>query len=317
MKGKEWLDQFDVDDSELEKVLKSASSASRGDENSASNLFDEAPTFEPYSVILATVLHVQSDALYLDIGYKDEVIVFARDLHLEVANFPKVGDKIEVGFLGFDASQQPRLTCAARVSWPGPHRELVPEFEEGDRVTGIVARQMKGGLLFNCGVNVFLPASQVDRRRPKDLKAYVGQELECEVIKVDRIRRNIVVSRRKILDDERAKMATALLRRVKIGDTVTGIATHIAHFGAFVELGGLEGLVHTTDMGKEAVDHPSDVVALGDEVEVKILHIDHDKDKIALALVRKIGTTEERKSRVVTPTAVSEPPSGLEGHAPT
>src|SRR5437660_12640080 len=128
--------------------------------------------------------------------------------------------------------------------------------KEGDTVSGMVTRKIKGGLLVNIGVNVFLPASQVDIRRPSDIGDYIGRTIECKVLKIDEARRNIVVSRRKLLEDQREEMKKKLLSEIEVGQIRKGIVKNIADFGAFVDLGGIDGLLHITDMDWGRVSDP-------------------------------------------------------------
>src|SRR5690606_8098527 len=145
-------------------------------------------------------------------------------------------------------------------------------------------------LLVNIGVNVFLPASQVDIRRPPDIGAWVNREIECLILKIDEQRRNIVVSRRKLIEERRQKMKDSLLSEIKEGDRVKGIVKNIADFGAFVDLGGIDGLLHITDMSWGRIGHPSEMVKIDEELEVVILNIDREHEKIALGLKQKFAS---------------------------
>ena len=158
---------------------------------------------------------------------------------------------------------------------------------EGDEVEGKVMRKIKGGLLVDIGVPVFLPASQVDIRRPQDIGFYIGQTIEAQILKIDEERRNIVISRRKMIEDRRASQRKKLLERINEGDVVIGTVKNITDFGAFVDLGGIDGLLHITDMSWGRVNHPSDMVKSEQKLEVKILNIDYEKEKIALGLKQK------------------------------
>ncbi len=159
--------------------------------------------------------------------------------------------------------------------------------KEGQVVTGTVTRKIKGGLLVDIGVNVFLPASQVDIRRPSDIGDYIGRSVQCEVLKIDETRRNIVVSRRSLIEKQRKEDRERLLEELVEGQIRKGVVKNIAEFGAFVDLGGIDGLLHITDMSWERIGHPSEMVALDQEIEVVILHIDREKQKIALGLKQK------------------------------
>ena len=141
--------------------------------------------------------------------------------------------------------------------------------------------------MLNIGVNVFLPASQVDIRRPNDIAEYIGSEIECMILKIDEARRNIVVSRRRLIEEEREKMKKTLLSNLQIGQIRKGTVKNIADFGAFVDLGGIDGLLHITDMSWGRISHPTEMVRIDDEIEVMVLNIDYDKEKIALGLKQK------------------------------
>jgi small subunit ribosomal protein S1 len=158
---------------------------------------------------------------------------------------------------------------------------------EGDTVSGMVTRKIKGGLLVDIGVNVFLPASQVDIRRPHDIGEYIGKEIKCLVLKIDEARRNIVVSRRSLIEQERAAKKSELLKQLEVGQLRKGVVKNIADFGAFVDLGGIDGLLHITDMSWGRINHPSEMVKIDDQIEVMVLHIDYEKEKIALGLKQK------------------------------
>jgi small subunit ribosomal protein S1 len=165
--------------------------------------------------------------------------------------------------------------------------DVMETVHEEDVVTGIVNRKIKGGLLVDIGVPVFLPASQVDIRRPSDIGDYIGRTVQCIVLKIDEARRNIVVSRRALIEAERAEKKSQLLSVLQVGQLRKGIVKNIAEFGAFVDLGGIDGLLHITDMSWGRINHPSEIVSIDQEIEVQILHIDHEKEKIALGLKQK------------------------------
>jgi small subunit ribosomal protein S1 len=159
--------------------------------------------------------------------------------------------------------------------------------KEGDTVKGKVLRKIKGGLLVDIGVPVFLPASQVDLRRSPDVGEYIGQTIEAEIIKIDAERKNIVVSRRKVLEEERKKNRESLVKELHVGDLREGQVKNITDFGAFIDLGGLDGLLHITDMSWGRVNHPSEVVRLGQKIEVVVLDYDAERNRISLGLKQK------------------------------
>ncbi|MFN9342711.1 MAG: 30S ribosomal protein S1, partial [Planctomycetota bacterium] len=163
-------------------------------------------------------------------------------------------------------------------------KDVISKVKEGEIVTGTCTRKIKGGLLVDIGVPVFLPASQVDIRRPGDIGDYIGKVVQCEVLKIDEQRRNIVVSRRSLIEKERQYAQQKLLAELEIGQVRKGVVKNIADFGAFVDLGGIDGLLHITDMAHTRIGHPSEMVHLDQEVEVKVLNVDREKVKIALGM---------------------------------
>src|SRR5262249_7581458 len=166
-------------------------------------------------------------------------------------------------------------------------QRIVDTTKEGDVVEGLVTRKIKGGLLVDIGVPVFLPASQVDVRRPGDIGDYMNRKVRAEILKIDLERRNIVISRRKLIETERETAKKRLMETIKEGDIVSGEVKNIADFGAFVDLGGIDGLLHITDMSWGRINHPSELLKIGQKIEVKVLNIDRDKEKIALGLKQK------------------------------
>jgi small subunit ribosomal protein S1 len=165
--------------------------------------------------------------------------------------------------------------------------KIIGQISEGQVVTGTVIRKIKGGLLVDIGVNVFLPGSQVDIRRPGDIGDFIGRVIQAEVLKIDDTRRNIVISRRSLIERQREEDRAYLMKELEVGQIRKGIVKNIADFGAFVDLGGIDGLLHITDMAWERIGHPTEMVSIDQEIEVKVLHIDREKQKIALGLKQK------------------------------
>jgi small subunit ribosomal protein S1 len=161
---------------------------------------------------------------------------------------------------------------------------VVAQHKEGDAVSGTVTRKVKGGLLVNIGVHAFLPASQVDIRRPPDIGAYLGKVIECKILKIDEARHNILVSRRQLIEDQRTVMREKLLAEIQPGQVRKGVVKNIAAFGAFIDLGGMDGLLHVTDMAWNRVTRPEAVVHVEQQLEVMVLKVDSEKGKIALGL---------------------------------
>lgn len=248
---------------------------------------------EVNKVVEGKVLRVEGEVVLVDVGYKSEGIVFRNEWE-DDEPLPKPGDPIKVlveevedaqallddgrGMITLSKRKAERIEAWMRV---------MEKVHEGDVVTGVATRKIKGGLLVDIGVNVFLPASQVDIRRPADIGDYIGRTIQCLVLKIDETRRNIVVSRRALIEEERSEKKLQLLGELAVGQRRRGVVKNIAEFGAFVDLGGIDGLLHITDMSWGRINHPSEMVSIDQELEVQILHIDYDKEKIALGLKQK------------------------------
>ncbi|GAB4546168.1 MAG: 30S ribosomal protein S1 [Phycisphaerales bacterium] len=258
----------DVADGEMEELLSTGAMQELGDDN----------------IITGTIIGMAGDAVVVDVGLKSEGLIDKDEFEgEEIVN----GKEIQVLLESLEDDQGlvrvSKRKADRIINW----KRIIATTHEGDVISGMVTRKIKGGLLVDIGVQVFLPASQVDIRRPSDIGEYVGREIRAEILKIDEQRRNIVISRRKLIESEREEAKKRLLERVNEGDLVKGEVKNIADFGAFVDLGGIDGLLHITDMSWGRVNHPSEVVKIGDEIEVKILSIDREKEKIALGLKQK------------------------------
>jgi len=241
--------------------------------------------FSSGSILTGKVIGMAGDDFLVDVGLKSEGILDKNEFDNPAD--VEIGDSVDVlletvegegGMVAISKRKADRIK-----GW----EKLIAEKGEGDSIDGKVMRKIKGGLLVDIGVPVFLPASQVDIRRPPDIGIYIGKTIEAQILKIDTERRNIVISRRKLIEDRRAIMRKQLLEKISVGDIVEGTVKNIADFGAFVDLGGIDGLLHITDMSWGRVNHPSDVVKIDDKIEVKILNIDFEKEKIALGLKQK------------------------------
>jgi small subunit ribosomal protein S1 len=246
----------------------------------------------PNQIVEGKVLRIDDDFILVDVGYKSEGII-PRNEWEEGEALPAIGDKVRVLVedtedIGGRQDDRGMIVLSKRKAekiekW----MKVMETVHEGDTVSGMVTRKIKGGLLVDIGVNVFLPASQVDIRRPHDIGEYIGKEIKCLVLKIDEARRNIVVSRRSLIEAERAQKKSELLKQLEVGQLRKGVVKNIADFGAFVDLGGIDGLLHITDMSWGRINHPSELVKIDDNIEVMILHIDYEKEKIALGLKQK------------------------------
>jgi small subunit ribosomal protein S1 len=246
--------------------------------------------YETNKIVEGRVRDIRGEDVLIDIGYKSEGVVKIDEWKEEGVDppaYPKIGDTVQV-LLETVEDENGVISLSYRKAKRQKEWEaILAKHKEGDRVKGLVTRKIKGGLLVNIGVNVFLPASQVDIRRPPDIGDYINKEIECMILKIDEVRRNIVVSRRKLLEEDRARLKRELLSTIEPGQTRKGIVKNIAEFGAFVDLGGIDGLLHITDMAWYRVQDPRDMVKIDQELEVYILNVDKEKEKIALSLKHK------------------------------
>ena len=242
----------------------------------------QSDDLQPGTILTGRIVGRAGDDVVVDVGLKSEGLVPAGEW--EDASAVDVGDKVSV-WLETVESDSGHIILSKRkadriLNW----QNIVATKNEGDRVSGRVMRKIKGGLLVDIGYPVFLPASQVDIRRPGEIGEYIGQEIEAKILKIDTDRRNIVVSRRRLIEEERVAAKEALMNEIAVGQVRKGVVKNIADFGAFVDLGGIDGLLHITDMSWDRVGHPSEVLRIDQEVEIKVLNIDREKEKIALGL---------------------------------
>ncbi len=270
--------EFDVDDDDLAAIL--------GDDFEIPDEVYVRETVNVNEIVTGTVLRVSGEEVLVDIGYKSEGIVLLDEWE-EGQELPKPGDTVEVLLEESEDTAGLMLLSKRKADRIREWEAVTSKYGEGDVVTGKVMRKIKGGLLVNIGVNVFLPASQVDIRRPPDIGLWLDRDIDCLILKIDEARRNIVVSRRKLIEERRTKMKETLLGQIKEGDRVKGVVKNIADFGAFVDLGGIDGLLHITDMSWGRIGHPSEMVKIDEQLEVVILNIDRTHEKIALGLKQK------------------------------
>ena len=249
-------------------------------------------------IVEGKIIRIDDEMVLVDVGYKSEGVI-PRNEWDEGDDPPQVGQVIRVLIEDVEDAQN-RLDDRGMIVLSKRKAEKIEKWmkvmetvHEGDVVSGEVTRKIKGGLLVDIGVNVFLPASQVDIRRPHDIGEYIGKTIECMVLKIDEARRNIVVSRRSMIEAQRAERKSELLKDLEVGQLRKGVVKNIADFGAFVDLGGIDGLLHITDMSWGRINHPSELVKIDDELDVQILHIDYEKEKIALGLKQKSASPWE------------------------
>src|SRR5688572_13393711 len=246
---------------------------------------DEAQDFSPGSIIKGRISSIAGDDFVVELGLKSEGILERGEF--DEPDNVKLGDEVKVlledvegdtGLVKISKRKADRI-----INWEA----IMKSKKEGDPVSGKVTKKIKGGLLVDIGVPVFLPASQVDIRRPGEISDWIGRHIDAMILKIDEERRNIVISRRKMIEVQREELKRKTLDNIQVGQLVKGTVKNIADFGAFIDLGGIDGLLHITDMSWGRINHPSEMLKIDAEVEVKVLQIDKDKEKIALGLKQK------------------------------
>lgn len=282
------LREFDVSDDEMASVV----TAEEVDDLDRALHGEGGQNFEIGGIVSGKVIEVVGDQVIVDVGYKSEGLVSLNEWDEGEAP-PQPGDAVEVLLEGMEDETGEIVLSRKKAHRMRAWEMVISKHHEGDVVAGKVTKKIKGGLLVDIGVNVFLPASQVDIRRPSDIADYIDQEIKCIILKIDESRRNIVVSRRKLIEVEREKQKHQLLSTIEVGQVRTGTVKNIADFGAFVDLGGIDGLLHITDMSWGRINHPSDMVRIDDRIEVMVLHVDKDREKIALGLKQKSASPWE------------------------
>ena len=277
--------QMGVDDAEIDALIRNQAGADLADGNMDSILAGEMQSYSRGRILTGRVVGRAGDDAIVDVGLKSEGLINKG----EFDNWDELkdGDKIEVLLEDLDDGSGVLKLSKRKADRIRGWERILETCAEGEIIEGRGLRKIKGGLLVDIGVPVFLPASQVDVRRPSDLSEFVGRTIRAEVIKIDRERRNIVISRRKVIERERKEIRSKLLDGLEEGSVINGTVTNIADFGAFIDLGGIDGLLHITDMSWGRVNHPSEVVKAGEELEVKVLRIDREREKIALGLKQK------------------------------
>ena len=251
---------------------------------------EQEANFQINEIVSGKIVRVDDEAVVIDVGFKSEATLPRSEWEPHEPP-PEVGQELRVLIedledeMGATEEGHGLITVSKKKADQIIHWiDVISKVKEGDIVKGICTRKIKGGLLIDIGVQVFLPASQVDIRRPGDIGEYIGKELQCEVLKIDEQRRNIVVSRRSLIEKERQHAQQQLLSTLEVGQVRKGIVKNIADFGAFVDLGGIDGLLHITDMSHTRIGHPSEMVSMDQELEVKVLNVDREKVKIALGM---------------------------------
>ena len=271
-----------VDDQLMASELEAAQ-ASEAEALLMEGLRDENDIFAVRSIITGFVVANDGMEVTIDVGYKSEAYIGIDEFAGEEVT---VGTKVQVMVTDVEANGHLVLSKRQADLELGWQNVLVNK-SEGERVKGTVLRKIKGGLLVDIGVPVFLPASQIDLRRANDVGDYLGEEIEAEIIKIDIERKNIVISRRRVLEEERRANRESLVSKLQVGDLREGVVKNVTDFGAFIDLGGLDGLLHITDMSWGRVNHPSEIVKINQTIEVVVLDYDAERGRISLGLKQK------------------------------
>ncbi len=233
------------------------------------------------SIVNGTVLDIRPQVVIVDIGYKSEGVIPASEFEDDEI---EEGDEVEVLLERLENDEGMVVLSKEKAAHKQNWDKIVKVFEDGGLVKGKVKSVVKGGLMVNVGVEAFLPGSQVDIIPPKDLNEFLGNIYEFKIVKVNDERKNIVLSRREVIEAERSERRQLFLQTVKVGDKVSGQVKNLTDFGAFVDLEGMDGLLHITDMSWGRINHPSEMLRIGQEVEVQILDVDREKERVSLGL---------------------------------
>jgi len=268
-------------------------------------------SFDEGDVVNGRVVRIDKDEVLVDIGYKSEGVIPSHELSIRKSVDPaeevELGEEIDALVLTKEDAEGRLVLSKKRARFEKAWRRIEAAAESGSPVEGNVIEVVKGGLILDLGVRGFLPASLVDIRRVHNLDEFMGETLECKVIELNRSRNNVVLSRRAVLEEERKEVREQILGRLESGQVVEGKISNIVDFGAFVDLDGIDGLIHISELSWSHVNHPSEVVAIGDTVRIKVLDIDRDRQRISLGLKQ---TQEDPWQRVV---SAHRPGDVLEG----
>jgi len=257
-------------------------------------------SFEEGDVVKGKVVRIDKDEVLVDIGYKAEGVIPSGELSIRKSVDPheevELGEEIDALVLTKEDAEGRLILSKKRARFEKAWRRIEVAADSGEPVEGSVIEVVKGGLILDLGVRGFLPASLVDIRRVHNLDEFMGQTLECKVIELNRSRNNVVLSRRAVLEEERKEVREQILGRLEPGQVVEGKISNIVDFGAFVDLDGIDGLIHISELSWSHVNHPSEVVSIGDDVRIKVLDIDRDRQRISLGLKQ---TQEDPWQRVI------------------
>ncbi len=257
--------------------------------------------FREGDIVEGTVVSVDADGAMVDVGYKSEGLIPTEELsiraNVDPSTIVSVGDKVEALVLNKEDDEGRLILSKKRAQYERAWGKVQEVTEAGGTVKGTVIEVVKGGLIVDIGLRGFLPASLVDLRRVRDLDPFIGTEIEAKVIELDRNRNNVVLSRRAYLEEEQAEQRAAFLDDLAVGEARPGVVSSVVNFGAFVDLGGMDGLVHVSEMSWQHISHPSEMVKVGDKVNVKVLEVDRERERISLSIRQTLEDPWEVFSR--------------------
>jgi len=244
--------------------------------------------FNDGDIVEGTIVKVDRDEVLLDIGYKTEGVIPSRELSIkhdvDPSEVVSVGDEIEALVLQKEDKEGRLILSKKRAQYERAWGTIEEKKDRDEVVEGTVIEVVKGGLIIDIGLRGFLPASLVEMRRVRDLQPYVGKTLEAKIIELNKNRNNVVLSRRAWLEQTQSEVRSDFLNKLAKGQVRSGVVSSIVNFGAFVDLGGVDGLVHVSELSWKHIDHPSEVVEVGQEVTVEVLDIDLDRERVSLSL---------------------------------
>ena len=274
-----------IDSNEADALIREALGETIADGNMETLLDGDIQQYTTGNILVGRFVGKAGDDAVIDVGLKSEGLVHKSEF--DDWDTLESGAEIEVILEDLEDENGIVKLSKRKADRIRNWKKVLETYNEGDIIEGKGIRRIKGGLLIDIGVPAFLPASQIDVRRPGDVNQFIGKTIRAEIIKIDEPRRNIVVSRRTLIENERDEAKQRLLNTINEGDVIVGQVTNVAEFGAFIDLGGIDGLLHVTDMSWGRIKHPSEICKIGDELEVKVLKVDFDSEKIALGLKQK------------------------------
>ena len=260
-----------------------------GDEQAFLEAVDKTiKVFNDGDLVSGQVVKIDHDEVLLDIGYKTEGVIPSRELSIkhdiDPSEVVELGSEVEALVLTKEDKEGRLILSKKRAQYERAWGDIEKIKENDGVVTGTVIEVVKGGLILDIGLRGFLPASLVEMRRVRDLAPYIGQQLEAKIIELDKNRNNVVLSRRAYLEETQSAVRSSFLNELEKGQVREGVVSSIVNFGAFVDLGGVDGLVHVSELSWKHIDHPSEVVEVGQEVTVEVLDVDFDRERVSLSL---------------------------------